>query len=82
MFINISQNSFKPYKFFRFENYWLEHANYIYAIRQVIHFRLHSNNPMHAFYHTLARVRSSVISIKQHSMGVLDKEIKMVESQI
>lgn len=37
---------------------------------------------MHAFYRIFTRVRSSVISIKRHCLGALDKEIKMVESQI
>lgn len=37
---------------------------------------------MHAFYHIISRVRSSVLSTKQHGLGALDKEIKLVESQI
>lgn len=37
---------------------------------------------MHALYHILARIRESVISLKQKGLGALDVEIKQVESQI
>lgn len=81
MMITIAFTSASRCKLFRFENFWLEHGNFIFAIRQAISFKPHSS-PMHAFYHILARVRHNVNLIKHQGLGALDQEIKFVESQL
>lgn len=81
MLTNISLTSSHQHKIFRYENYLLKHANVTHSIRIALNFSPHSN-PMHALYHIFARVRSSIISNKQLSLGALDKEINFVESQI
>lgn len=81
MFLKMSHSIGSYHKIFCFENYWLEYANYIFAIINALLFKPHSN-PMNAFYQLLIRVRSNVLSIKQYGLGALEKEIKIVESQI
>lgn len=81
MMLNISHKPFSFCKIFRFKNYWLDHANFIYEIKKAIRFNANSS-PMHAFYHILARVKKNVNLIKQKGLGALDKEIKHVEFQL
>lgn len=81
MLIKISNENISNCKIFRFEYYWLEHANVIFNIWNALIFKVHSN-PMHAFYHILARVRRNVCSIKQYGMGAFDSKVKNIEVQL
>ncbi|XP_039119691.1 uncharacterized protein LOC120255989 [Dioscorea cayenensis subsp. rotundata] len=81
MLISIMNANRNFFSVFRFENYWLEHANYVLEIRKALFSDAHSN-PMHAFFHVLARVRRSVCAIRHLGLGALDKEIKSIEVQL
>lgn len=77
MLINMAKINFNTRRIFHFENYWLEHVDYIFIIRQALFASAHSS-PMHAFHHVLERVCSN----RQYGLGNLDKVIKNTEVQL
>lgn len=81
MILNFSHSISTSPKIFKFENVWLENADFIAAIKKALYFQPYFI-PIHGFYHIIARIIAHIKFCKQYSFSALERDLKNLEGQI